>query len=449
MTRQPITSLTAAPSTQASADDTARSIETLAAGFAAHPGKAAAHARGAAISLRELDRAWGAFTARLDPDAAAAQADVLARSGGPLAGILVGVKDIFDTRDLPTAYGSPIYRPEPARHDAVIVSALRRCGALVVGKTTTTEFAYLHPTATRNPGASDRTPGGSSAGSAAAVAAGLVPLAIGTQTGGSVIRPASYCGVVGYKPTFGWLPTAGLKCFSWSLDTVGLFTRTVSDMAWAAQALTGRALAGGASPPDTPEGRGAIVVGVPVAYPWGDASDSMQRAVHRAAGVLRAAGFDVRPVDLPPITAVAFEAHADVQNFEAAIALHHEFTHHREALSPVLRRDLQAAQAVTPLAYERGQQVAREARVAFEAWMAQQGLHALLTPSAPGEAPLGLSGTGTSTFNRLWTLLGWPCVSVPGATGEGGAPVGVQVIAGGGADALALRLAAVAEAGLR
>ncbi|MCU0774597.1 MAG: amidase [Ideonella sp.] len=415
---------------------------------AAHPHAAGVRARAAVLALRERDRELGAFTAVLDPDGAAAQAEALSRHGGPLAGVLVGVKDIFDTRDLPTAYGSPIYRAEPARQDAAIVSALRRCGALVVGKTTTTEFAYLHPTATRNPRAPDRTPGGSSAGSAAAVAAGLVPLAIGTQTGGSVIRPASYCGVVGYKPTFGWLPTPGLKCFSWSLDTVGLFTRTVRDMAWAAQALSGRSLAGAITPLDTAEARGGVAVGVPLAYPWGEPSPGMQRAVQRAASELRARGFDVRPVELPPMAAAAFDAHADVQNFEAATALHHEFTHHRDALSPVLRHDLEAALTVTPAAYERGQQVAAEARVSFEAWMARHGLHALLTPSAPGEAPLGLGSTGTSTFNRVWTLLGWPCVSVPGCMGEGGAPLGVQLIGRDGTDARTLQLAEILEGAL-
>jgi Asp-tRNA(Asn)/Glu-tRNA(Gln) amidotransferase A subunit family amidase len=423
-------------------------LERQAAAFAGRPGAAVAQVRAALRVLRERDRAWGAFTSVLDDDRAASSAERQARAGGPLAGVLVGVKDIFDTRDLPTAYGSPIYPAQPARHDAAIVSALRRCGAVVIGKTTTTEFAYLHPTATRNPRAPQRTPGGSSAGSAAAVAAGLVPLAIGTQTGGSVIRPASYCGVVGYKPTFGWLPTPGLKCFSWSLDTVGLFSRTLRDMAWAAQALSGRALLPGATPLDALSSRPTVTVGLPRAYPWGDPSPGMQRALQRAADALRAAGLEVRPVDLPPITAAAFAAHADVQNFEALIALHHEFTEHRDALSPVLRHDLEAAQAVTPAAYERGQQVAARARSDFEAWMAQLGLHALLTPSAPGEAPLGLASTGSSTFNRLWTLLGWPCVNVPGCSGEGGAPVGVQLIAPAGADAQMLQLALLLEQAL-
>ena len=194
-------------------------------------------ARATLARIARDDATLGAFVCTLSADEAVAQAQCLS---GPLAGLPIAVKDIIDTRDLPTSYGSPIYPARPAHADAAVVSALRRAGGLVIGTSSTTEFAYLQPTETRNPRAPGRTPGGSSAGSAAAVAAGLVPLALGTQTGGSVIRPASYCGVVGYKPSFGWLPTVGLKCFSWSLDTVGLFARDVTDVAWFAQALCGR-----------------------------------------------------------------------------------------------------------------------------------------------------------------------------------------------------------------
>jgi Asp-tRNA(Asn)/Glu-tRNA(Gln) amidotransferase A subunit family amidase len=239
------------------------------------------------------DTTLRAFACTLAPDVALQQVGSLR---GPLAGIPVAVKDIFDTKDLPTAYGSPIYSgTQQARVDAAIVSVLRQAGGLVVGKSSSTEFAYLEPTDTKNPNAAGRTPGGSSAGSAAAVAAGLVPLALGTQTGGSIIRPASYCGVVGYKPSFGWLPTAGLKCFSWSLDTVGLFARDVEDVAWFAETLSGRALAIGA---DT---RGApLVVGVPEAYPWDGYSANARAAVEMACGVLQAAGVQSRLCRLPP-----------------------------------------------------------------------------------------------------------------------------------------------------
>jgi len=379
------------------------------------------------------DPALGAFVCTLAVDDAVQQARQLR---GPLAGVPVAVKDIFDTQDLPTAYGSAIYQPpRPARVDAAIVAVLRRAGGLVIGKSTTTELAYLHPTATLNPRAPGRTPGGSSAGSAAAVAAGLVPLALGTQTGGSVIRPASYCGVVGYKPSFGWLPTAGLKCFSWSLDTVGLFARDVADVAWFAQALSGRALAVGARAAAAP-----IVVGVPDAYPWEPPSASASAAVVRACSALAGAGIETRPCVLPPWTGAAFEAHAVVQGYEAWRCLRGEIDEHAAALSPILNDYLRGTQAITPQDYEAAQAVAAQARAQAQAWL--QGFDVLLTPSAPDEAPPGLASTGPSSYNRLWTLLGVPCISVPGAVGAHGAPMGLQLIAPLGADA---RLLVVAQ----
>jgi Asp-tRNA(Asn)/Glu-tRNA(Gln) amidotransferase A subunit family amidase len=387
--------------------------------------------------------ALGAFVCTLTADQAVEQAGQLR---GPLAGLPVAVKDIFDTRDLPTAYGSPIYPARPARCDAAIVSVLRRAGALVIGKSSTTEFAFLQPTATRNPRAPGRTPGGSSAGSAAAVAAGLVPLALGTQTAGSVIRPASYCGVVGYKPSFGWLPTAGLKCFSWSLDTVGLFARDVSDMAWFGQAVAGRALAIEGDPAGHAPRR---VVGVPDAYPWGEPSSSALQAMALGCQALQAAGIETRRCALPPWAAEAFEAHAVIQGFEAWRSLRWEFDEQGDALSPLLRDYLLGAAAYTAGAYEAAQAVALNARAELPSWFADSGIDLLLTPSAPDEAPLGLASTGPSTFNRLWTLLGLPCISVPGAVGEHGCPMGLQLIAPFGADAALLGAAATLEQALQ
>ena len=383
------------------------------------------------------DPALGAFVCTLGAEQAAAQAAALR---GPLAGLPVAVKDIFDTRDLPTAYGSPIYPARPAQSDAAIVSVLRRAGGLVIGKSTTTEFAYLQPTATRNPRAPGRTPGGSSAGSAAAVAAGLVPLAIGTQTGGSVVRPASYCGVVGYKPSFGWLPTSGLKCFSWSLDTVGLFARDVADAAWFAQALSGRALAVTADV-------GPCVVGVPDGFPWGELSMSARRALALGRSALQATGIETRSCTLPPWAGAAFDAHAVIQGFEVWHCLSREFDLHRDRLSPVLLDCLEGARKVTPAAYEAAHRLVDQARVEAQAWFG--GFDVLLTPSAPDEPPLGhLGSTGPSTFNRLWTLLGLPCINVPGAVGEHGAPMGLQLIAPHGADARLLAVAARLERAL-
>lgn len=411
----------------------AHSARHLAALMADGELSAADLARDTLARIATHDAALGAFVCTLDVDDAARQATQLR---GPLAGVPVAVKDIFDTHDLATAYGSTVYHPpQPARVDAAIVSAVRRAGGLVIGKSSTTELAYLHPTATLNPRAPGRTPGGSSAGSAAAVAAGLVPLALGTQTGGSVIRPASYCGVVGYKPSFGWLPTAGLKCFSWSLDTVGLFARDVADVAWFAQALSGRALALGedaAAPP--------LVVGVPDAYPWERPSASARAAVARARQALESAGIATRPCTLPPWADAAFEAHAVIQGYEAWRCLRFEIDEHAAALSPVLRDYLQGTQAITAPAYEAAQRVATQARAQAQAWL--QGVDVLMTPSAPDEAPLGHASTGPSSYNRLWTLLGLPCINVPGAVGEHGAPMGLQLIAPLGADA---RLLAVAQ----
>ena len=423
-------------------DATPLSAHETAALIASGACTADAVARATLARIATQDPALRAFVCILDADAAAAQARQLQ---GPLAGVPVAVKDIFDTRDLPTCYGSPIYPPRPALADAAVVAVLRRAGGLVIGKTSTTEFAFLHPTATHNPRAPGRTPGGSSAGSAAAVAAGLVPLALGTQTGGSVIRPAAYCGVVGYKPSFGWLPTSGLKCFSWSLDTVGLFAREVADVSWFAQVLSGRALAvGGAAGAAAGAVVGAasrpLVIGVPDGYPWGDLSASASAAVQRASAALQAAGAEVVPCTLPPWAADAFDAHAPVQGFEAWRCLGWEFDHHGAQLSPVLRDYLHSCCTVTPAAYEAAQAVATQARVQAQAWL--QGFDALLTPSAPDEPPDGYASTGESSFNRLWTLLGLPCINVPGALGTRGAPMGLQLVAPLGADA---RLLAVAQ----
>lgn len=383
--------------------------------------------------------AIGAFARRLDD---ATSLRMAAQARGPLHGLPIGVKDIFDTRELPTAYGSPLYDDgQCARGDAAIVGAIRAVGGVIVGKTTTTEFAYLQPTATRNPVAPGRTPGGSSAGSAAAVAAGMVPWSVGTQTGGSTIRPASFCGIVGFKPSFDLLPTAGLKCFSWSLDTVGLFARDVSDVAWLAQALSGRALAAPAAPR-----RSGWTVGVPRAYPWSVPSENAQRAVDRAARGWQEAGATILAVDLPPFIAELDAAHATIQGWEATRTLAAEAARVPDGLSPLLRAYLEGARAIDDASYARAQHIAADARNRFAD--ALLPCDVLLTPSAPDEAPLGLLSTGASDFNRVWTLLGVPCVNVPGLFGSNGVPMGVQLIAAAGADAMLMRAAGALEAAL-
>lgn len=393
------------------------------------------------------DASLGAFVALLNPGAAREQLAQIREAGGPLQGLPVAVKDIFDTAGLPTSYGSALYAGAQPRCDAAIVSVIRRAGGLLIGKSSTTEFAFLHPTATRNPNAPGRTPGGSSAGSAAAVAAGLVPFAVGTQTGGSIIRPASYCGVTGFKPSFGLLPTAGLKCFSWSLDTVGLFAPSVAEVAWFAQAVSGHALAlpAAQATPAKP-----WVVGVPDAYPWGPVSPSAQRAIDAGSRALRAAGARVLGITLPTWMKDVFEAQDVIQGYEAWRALACEVAQvarQPEALSAILRDYLMTARHISAQAYEAAQQTARQGRRACVDWFGQ--FDVLMTPSAPDEAPPGYGSTGSSTFNRAWTLLGLPCVNVAGAVGVNGYPMGLQVIGAPHADHACLEAADFLERSLR
>ena len=393
------------------------------------------------------DGALGAFTALLDMPAALQQLRQLQGSGiGPLQGLPVGVKDIFDTADLPTRYGSTLYSSgshaeQTPRVDAAIVGAIRRAGGLVIGKTSTTEFAFLNPTKTLNPNAPGCTPGGSSAGSAAAVAAGLVPFAVGTQTGGSIIRPASYCGVTGFKPSFGMLPTPGIKCFSWSLDTVGLFAGNVRDVAWFADAVSGFALAlGDAAPAKTWR------VAVPTAYDWGPVSPSAQLAIDTGVAALRRQGAEVKAITLPAWMKDVFEAQDVIQGFEVWRSMARDIDAHPQALSNVLRDYLMAASSISAPAYEAAQQTAHAGRTACIDWFG--AFDVLMTPSASDEAPLGYASTGASTFNRAWTLLGLPCVNVAGAVGVTGNPMGLQIIGGPRADGQCLAAADFVERAL-
>jgi Asp-tRNA(Asn)/Glu-tRNA(Gln) amidotransferase A subunit family amidase len=385
-----------------------------------------------AIAAREVE--IGAF-ARLDLDGArkaAARAPALLRR--PLAGLPVGVKDIFDTADLPTEYGSAIYAGHQPKADAAAVMAIRRAGGLVLGKTVTTEFAHLRPGKTRNPANTDHTPGGSSSGSAAAVAAGMVPIAIGSQTGGSVIRPAAYCGVAGFKPSYRLIPTVGMKCFAWHLDTVGVFAAGVADVAFATGALAERDLRVDDKSPGAPR------IAVVRSHIWGEASEAMKGAIDTAARSAASAGARVSDIELPPIFAEAWRAHPTIQDFEAYRALAFEYDHYRETLGPLLRELLDAAPAITPDAYDAARRTAMRARQALADAMKEND--AILTPSAPGAAPASLASTGAAIFNRLWTLMGTPCVNVPGLADGEGLPLGVQIVGlfGRDRDALAVGL---------
>jgi Asp-tRNA(Asn)/Glu-tRNA(Gln) amidotransferase A subunit family amidase len=390
-----------------------------------------------ADAIAKRDAEIGAFVA-LDIEAARERAERLATL--PLRGLPIGVKDIYDTADLPTQYGSSIYAGHRPKADAAMVALIRRAGGVVIGKTVTTEFASLEPARTRNPHNLAHTPGGSSSGSAAAVAASMVPIALGSQTGGSVIRPAAYCGVVGFKPSFRLLPTIGMKCFSWSLDTVGLFAAGVADAALAAALISGRDLRIDHAEPAAP--RIALVR----TQSWPEASASMQDAVERAARAAEAAGAKVTEVELPVIFETAAQVHGTIQDHEAYRALADEIDRHRDRLGPVLREQLEKAAAITPAAYDDARRLARQARRALIDFM--EGIDVLLTPSAPGAAPHGLSSTGKPTFNRLWTLLGTPCVNVPGLFDSAGLPLGVQIVGRFARDRLALEAAAFLQRAL-
>ena len=390
-----------------------------------------------ADAIAKRDGEIGAFVA-LDIEAARERADRL--KALPLRGLPIGVKDIYDTADLPTQYGSAIYAGHRPKADAAMVALIRRAGGVVIGKTVSTEFASLQPAGTRNPRNLAHTPGGSSSGSAAAVAAGMVPIALGSQTGGSVIRPAAYCGVVGFKPSFRLMPTIGMKCFSWSLDTVGLFAAGVADAAFAAALISGRDLRIDGTEPTAP--RMALVR----TQSWPEASASMQDAIARAAQAAEAAGAKVTEVELPPIFETATQAHGIIQDHEAYQALADEIDRHRDRLGPILREHLDKAAAITPAAYDDARRLARQARRALVDFM--EGIDVLLTPSAPGAAPHGLGSTGKPTFNRLWTLLGTPCINVPGLFDSAGLPLGVQIVGRFARDRLALEAAAFLQRAL-
>jgi Asp-tRNA(Asn)/Glu-tRNA(Gln) amidotransferase A subunit family amidase len=388
-----------------------------------------------AIAARETE--IGAFAA-LDIEAARREAERLKLVRSPLRGLPVGIKDIFDTADFPTAYGSPIYPGYRPKADAATVMLVKRAGGIVPGKTVTTEFASLQPAGTRNPRNPAHTPGGSSSGSAAAVAAGMLPLALGSQTGGSVIRPAAFCGVVGFKPSFRLLPTVGMKCFSWSLDTAGLFGAGVADVAFAAAALTGRDLGLDHRPPPAP-----VILRPKLAD---EASDAMWSAVDRAALAAEKSGAKIKELELPAIFVDAARAHRVIQGYEAFRALAFEYDNHRDRLGPILRRQLDDAATVDANAYDDARRTARRARQALLELVADGEV--MLTPSAPGAAPAGLASTGEPTFNRLWTLLGTPCINVPGLVDPSGLPLGVQIIARFGRDRFALSAAAFLEAAM-
>ena len=362
---------------------------------------------------------------------------------GSLHGLPVGLKDVIDTKGIPTANGTPIDAGRVPAEDAWIVARLKAEGAIILGKTVSTECAFMHPGKTMNPHNPAHTPGGSSQGSAAAVAAGMVPLAIGTQTGGSVIRPASFCGVVGFKPSFGMIPRTGVLTQSPFLDTMGVFARTVEDCALLAEALTGHDPADRATAPvPTPRMLDVALSKAPVtptfafAKPPGydEADPQMRAALEELSGVLP---------DSFEVPLVGFDEIADIRqriNFAEMAKCYYALERRgRDQMSDVLKSAMDEGKAVLARDYI----AALDWRDLMNTALAEvfDRCDVIVTPAAPGPAPEGLGSTGSAIFNGLWTMAGVPAITLPLFTAENGLPMGVQLVGRRGDDARLLRTA--------
>jgi Asp-tRNA(Asn)/Glu-tRNA(Gln) amidotransferase A subunit family amidase len=386
--------------------------------------------------IARLEPELGAW-AHLDPAHALAQAraaDEARREGkgtGPLHGVPIGVKDIIDTADQPTEHGTPVFRGRRPESDAACVAALRAAGAVILGKTVTTELALLTPAETRNPASPAHTPGGSSAGSAAAVAAGMVPAALGTQTAGSILRPASYCGVVGFKPTFGLLPRAGVLMQSHTLDTVGVLARTLEDAALVADCMAGYSAEDPASFPRSQPSLVATLREDPPLPPlfafvktpaWEETSPVTREAF---AELTESLGSQVEEVEVPVLGEVV-AAQRLIQLAENAAYYGPILKRARGALSAGLRERLDAGLKVPASEYIDAVRLREPGYRALEELLANYT--AILTPAAPGPAPRREENvTGSPIFNGLWTFLGMPCVSLPLLEADG-LPLGVQLV---------------------
>ncbi len=372
------------------------------------------------INAREPEvGAW----AHVDADAAIKRARELdaSTSRGLLHGIPIGVKDLIDTHDMPATYGSPIYTGHRPPWDAPCVAYARDQGGIVLGKTVSTEFACFGPGKTANPHNTGHTPGGSSSGSAAAVADFMVPFAFGTQTAGSVIRPAAFCGVVGYKPSHGTISRAGIKPLSDTLDTVGTLARSVADCALLAAAVSDRRELIIDKPLDA-----APRVGLCRTYEWKRAQPETQAAMDEAIKKLGAAGVTLIDIDLPPNFAGIVQAQIDIMLYDLSHALAHEWLAHRAQLSAKLVEMIEGGLKITRERYEAAMALAHNCRRVLSDLFAKADV--LLAPSAIGVAPAGLGATGDPLFNRMWTLLHTPCVHLPFFKGPNGLPVGLQAV---------------------
>ncbi|MBC8021987.1 MAG: amidase [Burkholderiales bacterium] len=405
-------------------------------------------------ALEPRVQAWEWF------DASRAMAEAEERAGGilgdlPLFGIPVGVKDIIATRGIPTRYGSRIFANNVPVTSAWIVRRLEALGGLVMGKTVTTEFAYRQPGKTRNPWNTAFSPGGSSSGSAAAVATGFVPIAIGTQTLGSVIRPAAYCGVVGYKPSVGAISRTGIHPFSATLDTVGVFARSVADAAWFGACLMGPDPRDEATVTKGPEKILRVPL-EPLSAPprlavirtpkWPLASEVQKANFEASITRLRDAGASLREVNLPKLFDDAWENVMVILSRDAVKSFLMIESRHRIRLSPHLIELLDRGHRVTPEQYSR----ARARRDEYRRWLDNvfERNDAIVTVPATGEAPEGLSNTGDASFASLWTQGGMPAITIPSGFGPRGLPLGFQVVGRYREDQSALDVAAWTEATL-
>ncbi len=337
----------------------------------------------------------------------------------PLYGIPVGIKDIMETAAMRTTMGSRIYQDLIPPRDAACVALLRAAGAIIAGKTETTEFAYFAPGKTRNPHAMNHTPGGSSMGSAAAVSQLMVPLALGTQTAGSVIRPAAYCGVVGYKASYGAMSLAGVFGFAQSLDTIGFFVREVNDLAVVRHALLG-------TPKKSPIIPDVIRVGFVKTPHWSLVEPNQLQLMVEVRNYLEGHDFEISEIEVEPENQALTQAQITIMAYEGCRSLSFEYSLHPNLLSDQIKELIERGRDTSFEDY-------RQALELTAIWQrkVQETFHqydVLLTPSAPGEAPEGLDGTGDPIFNRTWTLLKVPCIHLPVASGANGLPLGVQLI---------------------
>lgn len=385
----------------------------------------------ARIDAREADVGAWQYLARDEAIAKAREADRSA-GRGPMHGVPIGVKDIFDTHDMPTTLGSPIYVKRQPEWDASCVAAARAAGAIALGKTVTTEFASYHAGKTRNPHDAARTPGGSSSGSAAAVADHMVPIAFGSQTAASITRPAAFCGVIGYKATFGELSLSGVRPLAQSLDTLGFFARSMADIALMRSVLLGAGHAPLAGPQRSPR------LGLCRTPLWPLAKRSARDALDLVIASFRAAGATIVDVELPTTFEALTDAQQTIMTYETARNYVFEMTTCADRLSPSFRAICEEGMRIDRETYLAALRRVREARAGLPNVI--RDCDALVTPATRGEAPPIEDGTGDPIMSRMWTALGTPTLAIPVPRPAGALPMAVQLVANIHADPVLLEV---------